>query len=106
MEALLQTRRRLRSEIILNDAKSILANRFQSDLWSSLSEAQWVSATAPTAAGKTFAVLNWLLRQHATGKSNSSVFVAPTRALVSEVERQLNDLKLVHGLNDLRLRTH
>ncbi|QFT46715.1 ski2-like helicase [Roseivivax sp. THAF40] len=103
MEALLQTRRRLRSEIILNDAKSILANRFQSDLWSSLSEAQWVSATAPTAAGKTFAVLNWLLRQHATGKSNSSVFVAPTRALVSEVERQLNDLKLVHGLNDLKV---
>ncbi|SEN24008.1 Helicase conserved C-terminal domain-containing protein [Roseovarius tolerans] len=103
MEALLQTRRRLRSEIILNDTKSILGNRFQSDLWSSLSEAQWVSATAPTAAGKTYAVLNWLLRQHATGKSKSSVFLAPTRALVSEVERQLNELKLVHGLNDLKV---
>lgn len=103
MEALLQTRRRLGSEIMLNETKSVLANRFQSDLWSSLSEAQWVSATAPTAAGKTFAVLNWLLRQHATGKSKSSVFVAPTRALVSEVERQINELKLVHGLRALKV---
>lgn len=103
IEQLLLTRRRLRSEILLNENSSILGNRFQIELWSKLAISQWLSATAPTAAGKTFAVLNWLLLQHATGKVRSSVFVAPTRALVSEVERQLNCLKLNHGLNSLKV---
>jgi len=103
MEQLLSTRRKLQSEIILTEKISILGNRFQTELWSKLGNSEWISATAPTAAGKTFAVLNWLLAQHAQGKSKSSVFVAPTRALVSEVERQLNELKLNHGLNDLKI---
>lgn len=103
IEQLLLTRRRLHSEIFLNEEKSILGNRFQTELWDKLIDAEWLSATAPTAAGKTFAILNWLLLQHATGESQSSVFVAPTRALVSEVERQLNQLKLIHGLNKLKV---
>ncbi|WP_419907870.1 DEAD/DEAH box helicase [Hoeflea sp.] len=103
IEQLLLTRRRLRSEILLNESKSILGNRFQNDLWSKLGESQWLSATAPTAAGKTYAVLNWLLLEHARGEAKSSVFVAPTRALVSEVERQLNQLKLIHGLNSMKI---
>jgi hypothetical protein len=103
IEQLLLTRRKLRSEIILNEKSSILGNRFQTELWAKLTTSQWLSATAPTAAGKTYAVLNWLLQQHATGMARSSVFVAPTRALVSEVERQLNQLKLNHGLNGLKV---
>ncbi|NHK27924.1 DEAD/DEAH box helicase [Parvularcula flava] len=103
IEQLLLTRRRLQSEILLNENDSILGNRFQNELWSSLATSHWLSATAPTAAGKTYAVLNWLLLQHATGKAKSSVFVAPTRALVSEVEHQLNQLKLNHELNKLTI---
>ncbi len=103
IEQLLLTRRRLGSEILLNENNSILGNRFQTELWDKLAISQWLSATAPTAAGKTYAVLNWLLLQHASGKANSSVFVAPTRALVSEVERQLNQLKINHGLNSLKV---
>jgi superfamily II RNA helicase len=103
MEQLLSIRRRLASEISMGEKTSFLGNRFQTELWSELAESDWLSATAPTAAGKTFAVLNWVLSQHAAGKSRSSVFVAPTRALVSEVERQLNELKIVHGLNKLKV---
>ncbi|EKF06793.1 DEAD/DEAH box helicase [Thalassospira profundimaris WP0211] len=103
MEQLLLTRRRLHSEIFLNEKKSILGNRFQTELWAKLASSRWLSATAPTAAGKTYAVLNWLLLQHASGNAKSSVFIAPTRALVSEVERQLNQLKLNHGLNSLKV---
>lgn len=103
IEQLLLTRRKLQSEIILSPENSVLGNRFQIELWSRLEVSQWLSATAPTAAGKTYAVLNWLLLQHAKGNARSSVFVAPTRALVSEVERQLNELKLTHQLNGLKI---
>ncbi len=103
IEQLLMTRRKLQSEIMLNEKNSILGNRFQTELWAKLTVSEWLSATAPTAAGKTYAVLNWLLQQHATDQARSSVFVAPTRALVSEIERQLNQLKLNHGLNKLKI---
>lgn len=103
IEQLLSARRRLSSEISFSDQKSFLGNRFQTNLWSKLSDSDWISATAPTAAGKTYAVLNWVLSQHASQKSHSTVFVAPTRALVSEVERQLNELKAIHGLSQLKV---
>jgi superfamily II DNA/RNA helicase len=103
LEQILWTKRRLAAEIVLSEDKSILGNSFQTDLWSKLSNFDWVSATAPTAAGKTFAILNWLLTQHANGTAKSSVFVAPTRALVSEVEQQLNELKHEHGLSGLKI---
>lgn len=102
-EQLLWVRRRLNSEIILNAKHSILGNRFQTNFWSKLSDSDWVSATAPTAAGKTFTVLNWLLSQFTNNKFHSCVFIAPTRALVSEIERQLNGLKIEHGLNGLKV---
>lgn len=103
LEQLLWIKRKLAAEIVLGQGKSILGNSFQTDLWSKLEHCDWVSATAPTAAGKTFAILNWLLSQHAGGAAKSSVFVAPTRALVSEVEQQLNKLKHEHGLSGLKI---
>jgi superfamily II DNA/RNA helicase len=103
LEQLLFTRRQLQSEIVVSEKKSILGNRFQTEFWEKLSTSQWLSATAPTAAGKTYTVLNWLLAQHASGQAKTSLFIAPTRALVSEVERQLNQLKLDHGLKSLRV---
>lgn len=102
-EQLLWVRRRLNAEIILNDKHSISGNRFQTKFWSKLSDSDWLSATAPTAAGKTFIVLNWLLSQFTNSKCHSCVFIAPTRALVSEIERQLNGLKVEHGLNGLKI---
>jgi superfamily II DNA/RNA helicase len=103
IEQLLWNKRKLNSEIVFNEKHSISGNLFQVDLWSKLSDADWLSATAPTAAGKTFTILNWLLSQFASKKCHSAVFVAPTRALVTEIERQLNELKLDHNLNSLKI---
>ncbi len=102
-EQMLLTRRRSNSVIAFNLEASMFANQFQRNLWDGLNVADWVSATAPTAAGKTFAVLNWVLTQISEKKLNSVVFIAPTRALVSEIERQFNDLKSLHGLKDLKI---
>jgi hypothetical protein len=61
-ETLLATRRLIEATIVLNDARAISGNSFQTELWGKLRQARWASATAPTAAGKTYLVLNWLLR--------------------------------------------
>ena len=65
--------------------------------------AQWTSATAPTAAGKTFLVLNWLLSQVESRDVRLGVFLAPTRALVSEIERQLLEAQREFNIVGLRI---
>src|SRR5690606_10823808 len=48
--------------------------------------------SAPTASGKTFLVLQWLIDQLIAGESQVAVYLAPTRALVSEIETNLKAL--------------
>ncbi|NOM30177.1 DEAD/DEAH box helicase, partial [Klebsiella pneumoniae] len=47
---------------------------------------------APTASGKTYLVLQWLVDQVITGETKVAVYLAPTRALVSEIETSLTEL--------------
>ena len=100
-QRLLATRRILDSSIALGSGTTITANEFQQALWRNLCEARWTSATAPTAAGKTFLVLNWLLEQVETKAVKLGIFLAPTRALVSEIEKNLHAIQggfETHGL--------
>ena len=102
-EQILSTRRRLETSIMLNDNVIINANEFQYNLWTQLKKASWTSATAPTATGKTFLILHWMLREVARGACKLGVFLAPTRALVSELEKEFLELKRQHELADLRI---
>lgn len=111
MESLLMARRTLDSSIVINDNVSLQGNPFQLKFWDSLENASWVSATAPTAAGKTFLILNWLLKRFETGVFQLGVFVAPTRALVTEIERDIFMMRDSFGMSKLRvtslpLKTH
>ena len=101
-QRLLATRRILDSSIALSTRRTITANQFQKELWRSLQEASWASATAPTATGKTFLVLNWLLGQIEAGALKLGVFLAPTRALVAEIEKELHTIQ--HGFKTKELR--
>ncbi|NER84490.1 MAG: DEAD/DEAH box helicase, partial [Leptolyngbya sp. SIO1D8] len=102
-ETLLATRRMIESEIALGDGANIYGNDFQRDLWRELRQARWTSATAPTAAGKTFLVVNWLLSQIAEKKAELVVFIAPTRALVSEIEKEVLSTGHRFGIDGLRV---
>ena len=100
-QQLLATRRIMDSSIVLSSKTTITANDFQQELWRNLMKARWTSATAPTAAGKTFLVLNWLLGQVEAGAVKLGVFLAPTRALISEIEKELLTIQQgfkTHGL--------
>jgi hypothetical protein len=114
-EQLNQARRELQQTIFLRAprptpaesgdvaVRSLTASVFQRELWDRLIDNAWVSATAPTAAGKTYLVLQWLVERFAAGDARLAVFIAPTRALVAEIERALLDLAVELRLPELRV---
>lgn len=84
-------KRRFENSILLRSTGEwISVNDFQRELWKGASsDASWISASAPTASGKTFLVLQWLLDYLHTTETRVVVYLAPTRALVSEIEFSL-----------------
>lgn len=90
----LETQRREmdRSVLVETTGRWMEVNEFQQRFWTSASEANWLSASAPTASGKTFLVLQWLVDQLGAGEAKIAVYLAPTRALVSEIETNLQHL--------------
>jgi superfamily II DNA/RNA helicase len=80
----------------------IAANHFQREFWEKINATVgWLSASAPTAAGKTYIVLRWLGEQLASPKINRAVYIAPTRALVSEVEGHLREMVKSYNIENV-----
>ena len=102
-EQMLLARRELEQTVFPVRGPAITTSHFQKRFWDELSDAAWVSASAPTASGKTYLVLQWLLNEFAAGNARLAVFLAPTRALVGEIERQLLELSCDHEIAGLRV---
>jgi hypothetical protein len=103
-----QRREMDRSILVETTGRWLEVNEFQRQFWTGASVATWLSASAPTASGKTFLVLQWLIDQVASGKATVAIYLAPTRALVSEIETNLElFLKATKGIevSSLPLRT-
>ncbi|MCJ2024053.1 DEAD/DEAH box helicase [Methylobacterium sp. J-067] len=62
---------------------------FQKDTWDELPDARAIAISAPTSAGKSFLVIEHLCRQVERAASFCAVYVAPTRALLSEVSAKI-----------------
>lgn len=94
-------RKRLANSILLEaTGERLPVNEFQLEFWQAANqERAWLSASAPTASGKTFLVLKWLVDSIATEKIRRVVYLAPTRALVSEIEVSLGEVAAQLGLN-------
>lgn len=83
-------RRQIEQTVLLDSSGYWLqVNEFQKRFWSNANESHWLSASAPTASGKTYLVLQWLIDQMLTSGVRIAVYLAPTRALVSEIESNL-----------------
>ena len=78
-----------RSILVESSGIWLQVNDFQQRFWDNANRQNWLSASAPTASGKTFLVLQWLLDQMVTGRAKVAVYLAPTRALVSEIESSI-----------------
>jgi hypothetical protein len=72
---------------------------FQHDVWETLPRVSSAAISAPTSAGKSFLVIEYLCRRVEAEQDFVAIFVAPTRALLSEVkgkiERRLQHAKEV-----------
>lgn len=82
-------RKKIDNSIFQSYTEPLVANTFQQEFWTASRQFQWIYASAPTAAGKTFIVFQFILEQLRTKKARLIIYVAPTRALVSEVEKEL-----------------
>lgn len=80
------------SVLIESSGRWLPVNDFQQRFWNSAGSHSWLSASAPTASGKTFLVLQWLIDQMRCTQTRVAVYLAPTRALVSEIENELTSL--------------
>jgi len=87
-----QRREMARSILVQSSGAWLQVNDFQQRFWSNASGERWLSASAPTASGKTFLVLQWLIDQVIAHEARVAVYLAPTRALVSEIETNLKRL--------------
>lgn len=92
-----QRREMERSILVESSGAWLQVNDFQQRFWNNAKGQNWLSASAPTASGKTFLVLQWLVDQMAVGSANIAIYLAPTRALVSEIE---SNIARILGKND------
>jgi hypothetical protein len=67
----------------------IQASDFQARFWDAATEASWVSASAPTSAGKSYIVREFIRDRFSENERFAAAFIVPTRALVEEVSRDL-----------------
>jgi len=96
-----QRREMDRSILIESSGTWLQVNDFQQRFWINASRPNWLSASAPTASGKTFLVLQWLVDQMRIGATRVAIYLAPTRALVSEIEVSLQSLLGTDGTVDV-----
>lgn len=87
-------RRQIENSVLVEaDGTWLNVNSFQKEFWTGVSSGEvWLSASAPTASGKTFIVLQWLIDRMLTSEKKVAVYLAPTRALVTEIEGHLKEL--------------
>ena len=86
-------RRKMEHAVLIESiGKWLPVNDFQQRFWTNASDHLWLSVSAPTASGKTFLVLQWLIDQMMIGDARVAIYLAPTRALVSEIEIHLQRL--------------
>lgn len=97
------------STISYETEREFVGNLFQKTLWGSLENNQWVSASAPTSAGKSFLLEKWIERIIYKQDSSTTFYIVPTRALISQVERDIRALLSkykTHSLNVTSLPLH
>lgn len=86
------TRRKVENVVLLANEHLLTVNHFQQRFWSEIETNDWVSFSAPTSAGKSFIITQWIvdfIRRH---PGATVVYLVPTRALISQVETELGQL--------------
>lgn len=94
-------RRTYEQSITVQNEKSLRVNAFQKRLWEEVQSHDWVSVSAPTSAGKSFILARWICDLMRSFSVGTVVYLVPTRALISQVERDLRNLLASEGLGEV-----
>jgi replicative superfamily II helicase len=86
------TRRYFNNSIALQNSPRLEVNKFQSAFWEAADTKDWISISAPTSAGKSFIVGRWFAEFLRKNPLANVVYVVPTRALIQQVQRDLEEL--------------
>ncbi len=98
-------RRSTEDTVQTTDGKSFAVNRFQKNFWRALHEAEWVSASAPTSAGKSFLLRLWVREIFSVTPGIKVAFLVPTRALIQEISEAFADDQAAGNLNGVVIHT-
>jgi DEAD/DEAH box helicase len=83
--------RELRNSVRFGDQFDIALTDFQKRLWETLAIGESTAVTAPTSAGKSFALQRFLVNRLLSEKS-WGIYIVPTRALINQVSSNLIEL--------------
>lgn len=83
------TRRSIEYSVALSDDRFLNVNRFQKQFWNDATVCDWVSLSAPTSAGKSYIVAQWIGEYLRKNAHSQVLYIVPTRALIQQVERDL-----------------
>lgn len=75
---------------ILIGSKKVILTDFQQKLWDLFENNQLISISAPTSAGKSFALQNFLITRILEEHVKFIIYLVPTRALISQVSNSLS----------------
>lgn len=92
-------KRSIQNTIFTNSGKFIQANRFQRGFWEAANQNDWLSVSAPTSAGKSFILEQWISHYVHQKNNPTIVYLVPTRALISQVQSEI-ELLLKNNGND------
>lgn len=85
-------------------ANQIVLTDFQRGLWNSLQSAQAVSVSAPTSAGKSFALQQYLVKSLLADDIRFVLYLVPTRALIHQVSDAISAATMLLA-NDILVST-
>ncbi len=71
--------------------EKIRVNKFQKAFWENASKNQWISVSAPTSAGKSYILSKWISETITENSNAVIVYLVPTRALISQVEKDIKN---------------
>lgn len=97
------TSKRIEHTIYLNNNNMIEVNSFQKQFWTAANRFSEISVSAPTSAGKSFIIKQWLVETVRASRPNVIVYIVPTRALIHEVETDLREFFQECEISDINI---
>lgn len=98
-------RRSIENSITLKDSRTIMVNHFQQLFWQQAHKRDWISLSAPTSAGKSYILSRWLTDYLRDSPKGTIVYLVPTRALIHQVQQDIEHLLKEEGIKGVEITT-